>query len=159
MTDRHRTHSLSGVPCGPCHSGRCYNHWIESGLHTTELFRIRAIAATHPLLHELHIRSNEQIQAAYAPVVAAEKDGGACDMAVKLAYLATKYRNCHPSGQSLRFGWYDRPKYRLKIKVASVCLALFAWSLKSVLTALVLRLLRPRMQSQKSRAKARFFRT
>lgn len=66
------------------------------------------------------MRSDEQVQKTYESVVVAEKEGSSCDMALKLAYLATTYRNCHPTGQDLAFGWYDQPKYRLTIKVPSV---------------------------------------
>lgn len=104
---RHVVYRSSQLPCRKCHSGSCFKHILELGIHSAEAVAIQQSDPSHSRWHDHH--RDKAILGHVLKAEEAEKDGTRCDVRHKLALTASRFDTCMPFNHSFtKAGWYDK---------------------------------------------------
>lgn len=104
---RHVVYRSSQLYCKKCHSGLCFKHILDLGVHSAEAVVVYQSDSSHTGWHAHH--RDKTIRDQILEAEKAEKDGTRCDVRHKLALTAGKFDTCMPSNPRFtKAGWYDK---------------------------------------------------
>ena len=106
-----KSHVVDGwaiIICKDCHSGRCFVHILEAGIHSSEALMTADPGSTHRKWHPMHINRQKRYESAVPGLLRAMELGSPTAITDRLVYFAQTFRTPRPLSGGLSFGFYDR---------------------------------------------------
>jgi hypothetical protein len=106
-----KSHVVAGwaiIMCKVCHSGRCFAHVLEAGIHSSEALMTVEYDKSYGKWHLLHTNRQKRYENAVPELVQAIKLGNPTTIPDRLAYFARTFQTPRPLSKSVSFGFYDK---------------------------------------------------
>lgn len=91
-----------------CHNGRCFQHLLENGIHSSEAVLLWHSDVTRKVWHARHIGAGKGVYGlGLGDVEKAGREGISLTVRFQLVAMAQKYPDCRPLNSRVKRGWYD----------------------------------------------------
>lgn len=94
--------------CKECHSGRCFVHILEAGIHSSEALMIVEHDKTFGKWHSAHTSRQKRYENVVLGLIRAMKMGDKTEISDRLVYFARTFQNARPLSEQVSPGFYDK---------------------------------------------------
>lgn len=96
------------IMCKECHSGKCFIHILEAGIHSSEALMIVDIDRTYRKWHSIHTNKQGHYQNAVPGLILATKLGDKTEINDRLVHFARTFQTPRPMSKCVSLGFYDK---------------------------------------------------
>lgn len=104
----HDVDEWTTIMCKECHSGKCFAHILEAGIHSSEALLTIELDGTCRTWHSIHTNRQGHYQKALPSVIWAMKMGDKTEIDDRLVHFARNFQTPRPLSKSVSFGFYDK---------------------------------------------------
>lgn len=94
--------------CKDCHSGKCFVHILEAGIHSSEALMTVDHDKTYKKWHSIHNNRQKSYENALPGLLRAMKLGNPTVITDRLVHFARSFRIPRPLSERVSLGFYDR---------------------------------------------------
>lgn len=106
-----KSHVVDGwamIMCKECHSGKCFTHILEAGIHSSEALLTVELDKTHGKWHSIHTNRQKHYDDAVPPLISAARQGDKTEIDRRLVYFARTFQTPRPLSKWVSLGFYDK---------------------------------------------------
>lgn len=107
-----KSHVVDGwaiVMCGGCHSGKCFTHILEAGIHSSEALMVVELDKKGGGWHSIHTNRQKRYEEDVVPrLIWATKKGDKTEIEERLVYFARTFQTPRPLSEWVSLGFYDK---------------------------------------------------
>jgi hypothetical protein len=96
------------IMCKECHSGKCFTHILEAGIHSTEALMTVELDKTYGKWHSIHTNRQKHYDDAVPRLLWAVKNGDKTEIDHRLVYFARTFQTPRPLNKWVSLGFYDK---------------------------------------------------
>lgn len=108
---KEKSHLADGwavVMCKECHSGKCFAHILEAGIHSSEALMTAELDKTDRKWHSVHMSRQGHYQDAVPDLIWATKVGNKTEIDDRLVHFARTFQTPRPLSKWVSLGFYDQ---------------------------------------------------
>jgi hypothetical protein len=94
--------------CKECHSGKCFTHILEAGIHSSEALMVVELDKTFRKWHSIHMNRQGHYQEAVPGLFWAAKVGDKTEINDRLVHFARTFQTPRPMSKWVSLGFYDK---------------------------------------------------
>jgi len=106
-----KSHVVDGwaiIMCKECHSGKCFTHILEAGIHSSEALMTADLDKTYGRWHSIHTNRQKRYETAVPGLLLAMKLGDKTSIDHRLVYFARTFQTPRPLSERVLLGFYDK---------------------------------------------------
>lgn len=108
MNPSHPIPYSASLNCRGCHASKCFEHILETSVHSATAILSVDSDATHEIWHQHHKGSKAKYKSTLPGLLKAIRAGTSWDLGDRLVHAATHYPIARPLSENTKMGFYDR---------------------------------------------------
>lgn len=108
---KEKSHVVDGwaiIMCKECHSGKCFAHILDTGIHSSEALMTVEFDKTYSKWHSIHTNRQGHYQEAVPGLILAAKVGDRTEIDDRLVHFARTFQTPRPMSKWVSLGFYDK---------------------------------------------------